>query len=715
VQILFDQPLLNTFIFVIFVDVIPDLLLMLIRNNHIVAFFLMITSALIIQARGTEQTHTHNPVQLMPGAISGDSCLPPANFSVSVYNMDYILVTWDPPQVDQFSWTGSFAGYQDSPEISLVGKDESRSRLFLIGYNLYINDAVAAFFTADYDSALLGPYGPGTYSYSLSAVYDSCESIRVTDSATILPKGTIQGIITGHEGELVENAWIETYPQTYLVFSDSVGFYSFNIPIGVYDVVACGGSGYRPTAKYCLEVLEDDTLEVDIALLLFAPLVFLPFQETWEYGLYFPWSKDPPGGNWNISDYSGNPEPCVQFYWTPVQSDYSHSLILHLGNGIGAFYDTLNISFDIHLFNFSPTGTEKLAVEMLILSSCDPPSWYVLAEFTNKFSFGWEHITIVVPNSFLPSWESVFIRFRAHGVNSYDINEWDIDNIKVWIPVIAQLKGIVTDSLTTEPIEGASINVSGYDPVFSNDTGFYNIMVDNGTYNVISQCSGYHAAEKEISIGNNTIWNIKLFPLIHPEMEISPLNIVKYIAQGDSCTESIEIHNYGNGSLVWNVTIIEDTTEDNSKNVEWLNLSDTMGQVAPYNVQEVILQINSQNLDFGTYSANIVFTPELNIGNDTVEVTLFVGHTDIDENGNHRFNSVYPVPAFNRINFILTEYFNSLEIYSITGERIYLYNNLERTNSLNLDIASFDPGIYLFKFIDEGRPVFTDKVIILKP
>jgi hypothetical protein len=498
------------------------------------------------------------------------------------------------------------------------------------------------------------------------------------------------------------------------VLSDSVGFYSFNIPVGLYDVIA-GGGYYSTNAEYCLEVLENETLVLDITLYPFVALGFLPFEETWKYGIGDSWSMDPNNGNWSISDGVGNPEPCVQFNWAPVQTNYSHLLILSIYNAPGRYYDTLNISFDISLDNYSNTGNEKLAVEMLALSSCDPTSWFVLAEFTNKFEFDWKHITIVVPNSFFPSWESVFIRFKAYGLDSYQINDWYIDNIKVWIPMIAHLTGIVTDSLTAEPVSGASITVSGYDPVYTNNTGFYNILVDHDTYNVICQCTDYHSVEKEIYIWDNTTWDIKLMPLIHPEMEISPVNIIKYIAQGDSCTESIEIHNSGNGYLVWHATIIEDTTGNNSKNVEWLNLSDTMGQVAPYHVQEIIMQINSQNLDFGTYSANIVFTPELNIGNDTVEVTLFVGHTDIGENGNHKFNSVYPVPAFNRMNFVLTEYFNSLEIYSITGERIYRYDNPERTNSLDLDITSFDPGIYLFKFSDEGKPVFTDKVIILKP
>ncbi|MCX6235130.1 MAG: carboxypeptidase regulatory-like domain-containing protein [Bacteroidetes bacterium] len=651
----------------------------------------------------------------MPEAISIDSCLPPANFSVDVYNMDYILITWDPPQNCQFYQNGSNAGFQGWLEIPTAGKDNAASRLVLIGYNLYVENQGVSFLNADCDSILFGPFEAGTYSYSLSAVYDSCESSQVTDSATILPKGTIQGIITDYEGVPVENAWIETYPQTYSVFSDSAGFYSIYIPVGVYDVIAAG-MYYSTNAEYCLDVLENDILVLDIVLYPLAPLGFLPFEETWQYGMEDTyWSMDPDNSNWSLSDDVGNPEPCVQFNWAPTQTNYSHLLMLSIYNAPGWYYDTLNISFDISLNNYSNTGTEKLAVEMLTLSSCDPSSWFVVAEFTNKFEFDWKHITMVVPNSFFPSWEPVFLRFRAHGLDSYQINDWYIDNIKVWIPEIAHLKGIVTDILTAEPVDGAKITVYGYNPVYSDDSGYYDISVDRETYEVKCEASGYDPIEKEIYIDNITTWNILLFPSVHPEMEISPLNIVKYIAQGASCNESIEIHNSGNGSLVWNATIIEDTTMDNSRNVEWLNLSDTMGQVAPFDVQEIIMQINSQNFDFGSYSANIVFTPELNIGNGTVEVTLFVGHTDIDENGNHRFNSVYPVPAINRINFILTEYFNSLEIYSITGERIYLYDNLERAYSLNLDITSFDPGIYLFKFSDEGKPVFTEKVIILKP
>jgi len=80
------------------------------------------------------------------------------------------------------------------------------------------------------------------------------------------------------------------------------------------------------------------------------------------------------------------------------------------------------LTYDFTLDNWSPTGTEHLAVEYR-----DGATWNTLRDFANSADYAWDTYTDTIPS---PS-DNLQVRFRAYGDNSFNLDAFIIDNVSI--------------------------------------------------------------------------------------------------------------------------------------------------------------------------------------------------------------------------------------------------------------------------------------------
>ncbi len=173
------------------------------------------------------------------------------------------------------------------------------------------------------------------------------------------------------------------------------------------------------------------------------------------------WVPD-AGSNWVIAA-NGNPGNCAQFNYNPTVTNYSQSLTSKVL--VGNNSPILKLRYDIHLNNFGTTTLEQMAVEVW-----DGTTWNKVMNYDNAggtFAYKTETVDIT---PFAPS-AGFKIRFRANGLNSFNINWWDIDNVK-----------LVSQTDPHDPcIIGYNFYLNSVSDGFTTDT-FYNIPPSHVTY-----------------------------------------------------------------------------------------------------------------------------------------------------------------------------------------------------------------------------------------
>ena len=147
------------------------------------------------------------------------------------------------------------------------------------------------------------------------------------------------------------------------------------------------------------------------------------FNESWAGGNFTTNEWTIEGGyNWFISQTNGKPAPSAMFGWSPQLTNYNESLISK--NIPGDNSTILTLIYDISLDNFANTTVNQMAVELW-----DGTTWHLLKNYDNsKGSLQWTTETVNISAYTNMTFR---IRFRAYGGDSYDINGWYIDNIKI--------------------------------------------------------------------------------------------------------------------------------------------------------------------------------------------------------------------------------------------------------------------------------------------
>ncbi len=167
-------------------------------------------------------------------------------------------------------------------------------------------------------------------------------------------------------------------------------------------------------------VINDKTLKTS-----WRPPVFerLIFTENWDSASFFTNGWTVTGGtNWTISSVVGNPVPSAMFGYSPQKTNYEQSLVS--GFIEGQHSTILELKYDISLDNYGTTTINQMAVELW-----DGTTWGLLKNYDNTGGdFSWISETIDI-SAYTDT--GFRIRFRAYGGDTYDINGWYIDNIRI--------------------------------------------------------------------------------------------------------------------------------------------------------------------------------------------------------------------------------------------------------------------------------------------
>lgn len=153
--------------------------------------------------------------------------------------------------------------------------------------------------------------------------------------------------------------------------------------------------------------------------------ISLPFYEDWSSGSFEANNWTTGCENWVINDTEGENKPLAEFNWMPhFEGYYSCSLTSDTIDAESIDFGTIILNFEIGLDNRNQTGDERMIVEVH-----DGNQWINIREMRNQ-GFIYSHHTALITN--YVRGRKFRIRFRATGVNSYDINSWFIDNIELF-------------------------------------------------------------------------------------------------------------------------------------------------------------------------------------------------------------------------------------------------------------------------------------------
>jgi len=174
------------------------------------------------------------------------------------------------------------------------------------------------------------------------------------------------------------------------------------------------------------------------------------------------------GANWVIDAATGNPAPSGMFTWTPQVTAYNEYLTSK--TFVGAHAPQVKLKYDYFLSNFGTTNVNTLAVELW-----NGATWSTLKTYTNQNgNIPWTTETVDITS--ITDKPAFQIRFHAAGADSYDINNWNIDNISLY---------------STDGTNGPNPCVLGYNFYLNNvliaytpDT-IYNIPANQVVYNTV--------------------------------------------------------------------------------------------------------------------------------------------------------------------------------------------------------------------------------------
>ncbi|MEI6683302.1 MAG: carboxypeptidase regulatory-like domain-containing protein [Bacteroidota bacterium] len=182
------------------------------------------------------------------------------------------------------------------------------------------------------------------------------------------------------------------------------------------------------------------------------------FYETWSSGSFATNQWTVTGGNnWQISGTIGNPAPSAIFSATPQCTNCGQYLTSRTINAISA--PTVHLAYDIYLNNFGTTNINAMAVELW-----NGTTWSVVRYYDNQAgSIPWtsENLDITTPAGN----HDFKIRFHVSSVNTVDINEWAVDNIRIY----------GSDNFATNPhcFYGYSVYINNTQATFVTDTLFH--------------------------------------------------------------------------------------------------------------------------------------------------------------------------------------------------------------------------------------------------
>lgn len=218
------------------------------------------------------------------------------------------------------------------------------------------------------------------------------------------------------------------------VMTNASGQFNFAWETGSYNVTL-SKFGYITKVFNNVAVNANQTTFINTTLVPYIPYA-IPFYESWNSGTLVaqqwgitdivPPPPPPPvvfTPNWSVVTYLGNPSPSAMFNWSPSRVNYSQTLQSHFINGAGA--DKVFVQFDLYLSNYETT-----TLEMLSFMINNGNGWETIATFDNQDDdIPWTQFSFdITPYA---AGQLFYIGFKASGANTFNINNWNVDNIYI--------------------------------------------------------------------------------------------------------------------------------------------------------------------------------------------------------------------------------------------------------------------------------------------
>lgn len=180
----------------------------------------------------------------------------------------------------------------------------------------------------------------------------------------------------------------------------------------------------------------------------------LPFVENFTTGLFETnqWIAD--GTNWRIAGQAGNPAPSAEFRNMPPQTNYSFSLTSEELRATGFIAGQIFLDYDLKLDDNAATGQEKLLVEVY-----NGTLWTIITIDSASGDRDWELQQVDITD--VAKGHLFKVRFTATGINTSDINYWQIDNIHVYRECAAPLNLQVSNP---SPMSGCNLLLEWDEP-----------------------------------------------------------------------------------------------------------------------------------------------------------------------------------------------------------------------------------------------------------
>jgi hypothetical protein len=241
------------------------------------------------------------------------------------------------------------------------------------------------------------------------------------------------------------DSWLTATPLTGTVPAGGstqveVGFNATNLALGTY-------TGNINIASNATNL---PSLDVPVTLNVAGPSGSLPFEEDFASGSFATngWTFDPAQGNWRILTTAGNPAPSAEFYWSPSATNYNFALVSK--NLDATANTTVVLSYDIFLDNYATTTVEELKVYVW-----DGTAWVLIDSFSNQGDdFPWTSKTYNI--SAHAAGKVTKVKFEASGANSFNLNWWRLDNIKVFQPAAVDLAALAVVGNATPSVGTAT-------------------------------------------------------------------------------------------------------------------------------------------------------------------------------------------------------------------------------------------------------------------
>ncbi len=432
-------------------------------------------------------------------------------------------------------------------------------------------------------------------------------------------------------------------------------FYTLNgLEAGTYTVTA-SKAGFFTSTYPGIVVLPGVTTALNITLEPDLPQA-LPFMEMWadtSFATNF-WTFEPEQANWQMNATAGNPAPTARFSWTPSATDYEYSLVSRTFQGGAAKpIDVTLLDYDLFLSNYALTTVEGLAVELW-----DGATWLEVFNHDNQLgSIPWTSFSNDITD-LVSDLESFKIRFRAYGANSFNINQWDLDNIHIYEATYVSFSGTITELSSGAPIEGATIMLDEMRAeVQTGVDGTYSISIPTGTYDVTLTADGYNTVVAEgVEILDDFVWDVAMTT---PTLEVSPDAFVEEIEFGNAQDYTISVANNGNGPIDW------------TAQVQFITDARNLNTTVPAVTSNAYDEVNGEPVKPNMAGTDAIW--DLQFALDVETTSGFVSHAGCETDGMYFYTCKWNGPEIHKFEMDGT-YIETFTIPGVTGLRDLAYD-----------------------------------------